>query len=748
MAQAGRMEAELTVGSRRFMVLGYDLQRRLGAVDRLHCRAVIPDTAPLPPEALVAASARFRLRRLSDDATLHFTGEIVRVSVEQSVRGVATTVFEVRPRLWRLAARRSSRVFQDLAVPDIVREVLDKGGVDAARQEWRLVETHPVRKYVVQHQETDLEFCQRLLAEAGIYFCCLHDPDEDEKVLFGDEGTGFGEVTRGATELPFTTSFGADGSRDDIFKLSRRSRIRPGRVTARDYDPERPSLGLEHVSEGCEDDASLEVYAFPARATEPDEVEVRAMRLRESLEVDRHVVDGETGALHLELGHSFEIVGHPWERLNGPCIVTRLEFSGSAGRQFAVGDETEREHHVCRFEAVPGATVLRPEPRPVARVAPGIQLAMTTGPAGEEIHTDEHGRVVAQFLWDRQGKHDEHSGCWMRTSQVPTGGSMLLPRVGWEVAVRYAEGDVDQPVVVERLYNGLTPPPYSLPANAARSSLQTATTPGGGSSNELRMSDVAGEEQMFLNASYDMSVNVGNNATLSIGNDQSVQVGANQTMAVLDSVSSTVGADQSIDVGANQTISVSALMVDDVGGNHTLSIGGNRMHSIGGDHRRTVTGDSSCSVGGNDINLVVGDVSDSTASAYTHDVGAAYIQMTAADRSLLVGGARTETTGAAKVILAKGNRGVEAGLLSAQTGGALLVKVDGDSAESATIAYSETVGGVTTVKAKNVVIEASVSLSITMGGASVTLSPASVAISGASVKFDGNTVDVGMVLDN
>lgn len=748
MARVGRMEAELSVGGQRFLVLRYDLHRRLNAVDKLRCRAVIPDEGPESPDSFVGQQARFCLRRLSDEAELHFTGEIVRASVEQSARGVATSTFEVRPRLWRLGARRSSRVFQDLSVPDLVQQVLTEAGLEAARQDWRLVGTHAVRTYVVQHQETDLEFCQRLLAEAGIYFCCAHDPEEEERVLFGDDGAGFGSVEGGPTELPFTVSFGAEGSRDVISNLSRRSRVRPGLVTARDYDPERPSLELESASEGREEDAALEVYAFPARATEPEEVETRAARLRESLEVDREVLQGDTGALHLELGHSVDIVDHPWERLNGSCIVTGLDLSGSTGRQFAAGGETEREHHVCRFEAVPGETVLRPAPRPAARVAPGIQLAVTAGPAGDEIHTDEQGRSVAQFLWDREGKHDEHSSCWMRTSQVPTGGSMLLPRMGWEVAIRCVEGDVDQPVVVERLYNGRTPPPYALPANAARSSLQTATTPGGGSSNELRMSDVGGEEQMFFNASYDMSVQIGNNTTLSIGNDQAVQIGANQSMAALDSVNSTVGADQTIEVGANQTISVSALMVDEVGGNHSLSIGGNRMHSIGGDHRRTVSGDSSCKVGGNEMNLVIGDVSDSTPSAYTHDVGAAYIQMTAEDRSLLVGGARTETTGAAKVILAKGDRGVEAGLLTAQTGGALLSKVSGNSVESATIAYTETVAGVTMVKAKNVVIEATASLSITMGGASVTLTPASVAISGASVKFDGNTVDLGIVMDN
>src|SRR5690606_13396721 len=142
-----------------------------------------------------------------------------------------------------------------------------------------------------------------------------------------------------------------------------------------------------------------------------------------------------------------------------------------------------------------------------------------------------------------------------------------------------------------------------------------------------------------------------------------------------------------------------------------------------------------------------GDVSDTTLANYSHDVGAAYIQMTADNRSLLVGGARSETTGAAKVISATGNRGVEAGLLAAQIGGALIAQIKGDSTDSAAIAYSETGAGVTTIKAKNVVFEATALLSFTMGGASIVLTPASVDIAGASVKLEGNVVETGIVID-
>src|SRR5262249_37081847 len=157
----------------------------------------------------------------------------------------------------------------------------------------------------------------------------------------------------------------------------------------------------------------------------------------------------------------------------------------------------EGRNYVCRFTAVPTAkTAYRPPriERSVAMV--GVETAMTTGPSGGEIYTDKHGRVKIKYMWDRLAKNDDTSSLWVRTSQAPTGGSMLLPRVGWEVSVRHVEGDPDTPVVMTRLYNAVTPPPYALPANKARGAVQTATTPGGGSSNEFRMDDTKGKEEM------------------------------------------------------------------------------------------------------------------------------------------------------------------------------------------------------------------------------------------------------------
>ena len=180
----------------------------------------------------------------------------------------------------------------------------------------------------------------------------------------------------------------------------------------------------------------------------------------------------------------------------------------------------------CRFRALPTKTTKLP---PAAHRARAVRQRdrrrrITTGPpAGEEIYTDAGGHVKAQFYWDRLGKKDDKSSCWMRTSQLPTGGSVLIPRMKWEVVVRFNEGDADRPYVMSRMYNTVSPPPYPLPANKARSSLQTATTPGGGSTNEFRFNDTKGSEEMMFNASHDMSVDVNNR------HDRAPSVGNNLT---------------------------------------------------------------------------------------------------------------------------------------------------------------------------------------------------------------------------
>lgn len=754
----------LSIAGATLDVLAFRLTRALSTVDELVVRAVKHDEELPKPEELLGQKAEFRLERTYDDQAHVFVGDVWSAERTFESVGMNSLTLIVKPRLWRLQARTNCRRFLKLSVPDIVKQVLDKAGISGSEQKWQLTGSYKPLDTVTQYRETDHDFIQRILAEVGIYFApASHDtPDQ---YCFTDEVQGLGDCE--VSSLEFLPDSGKQGLLDVVRDVQHRHIVTPDKVTFSDYDFKRPKVKLTETVESKDEGAhEAEIFQFPGRFNEPAQGKVLAQVLLDSVQAERDVVEMSIGTVSHLPGYTLEITDHPYAPLNQKYLLTRVEFEGGGQGQFELLESGEAQSRGARPSAAqssaPGAmqfaarttaipvsrSKYRPPRRQVERLLPGHQTAMTCGPSGEEIHTNEHGQVIAKYQWDRESKQDENASAWMRTSQVPTGGSMLLPRMGWEVSVVYREGDMDQPFVMSRLYNGLTPPPYALPENAGKMALQTATTPGGGTSNELRMSDTKGSEEMFFNASYDMSVQVGNNTTESIGNDAKTKIGVDHSLSVTDSITSTVGSNQTLTVGANMTTSVTSLMVEDIASNHSLTIGANRDQKVGGDHRHTVAGNSSITVGANDIALVVGSVSNNTEANRTHTVGAALVEITPKDRSVTVAGMRTETSGALKVIVAKGGRGVECQTATSMVGGALLTKVDGDRVDKATGPVSDLAAGVQILKGKNITFEADMALSVVMGAATLTLTPASVSVMGVSVTLDGDASNLGIVLNN
>jgi type VI secretion system secreted protein VgrG len=741
------IHATLGIDGNALHVLAYSLRRQLFAVDSLE--VTISSTGEQLPEpaTLVGKDARFALRR-DIGGEFYFSGVVVMACQSEGEDDVRTLNLEISPELWHLSRRSHHRVFQNMTVKDVTEQVLTSAGVAAVRN-WSLDGNHPSRLYITQYNETDLEFVQRILAEEGIYFA-TDDTDAQSTVHFSDNPTGFGDVD-GPSTLQFLREFGWEGADDTVSKLTLTERIASDKATIREFDWNSPKVDLTSTVEAQDGRAhAAESYRFPGRATDLGQLKTRTNCLLEALRVDRLVLLGETGSFALRPGLRFSVDGHPYARINAGYLVTEVRVNGKREHQHAER-RAEGESYVSRveFSAIPTTEGrYRPKPRSPMRKIPGLQTAVVTGPSGDEIHTNEHGQVTVLFPWEGDKPADHNSSSWKRTSQVPLGGSMLLPRMHWEVAVSAVEGDVDHRMVMSRFYNADTMPPYALPEKKAAMSLQTNTTPGGGTSNEIRMSDNKGEEEMFFNGSYDMSVNVGNNATESVGVNYKTQIGANHTLKVANSMMANVGSNQTINVSVNHKTSVATLSVDEIGGDHTLTIGGKRTMMIGGDHRRTVAADSTETVGASRIEAVVGAVSDATMANMTQTAGAALVEVTAASRSLIAASARSETTGAAKVILAKGGRGVEASSLAVTVGGAVLNIVKGNRTAKAGAALNDTVAGAQIIKADNVTFEAETALSITMGASTITLTPASVIIAGASIKVDANSVDLGIIMNN
>ncbi|MGD0678475.1 MAG: type VI secretion system tip protein TssI/VgrG [Polyangiaceae bacterium] len=743
--------ASIQIDGQPYRIVRYRLEEALFDVGGVSCGIVQEDdqAAAPAPAALLGKRAVVTIER-TDGRRRLFAGHVIEATRANSDESVDAVALRIAPDLWRLGKRADCRVFQKLSVPDIVKQVLEGGGVPAARQDWRTTGNYPARTYVAQYRETDLDFVMRLLSEEGIYFA-VHHEDDGDRVVFGDDPAGLGPI-EGTSCLPFREVYGFHVVEDAVMRVEQTLEIRPDKVVLRDYNPDKPKLKLDTQAQGTDDGPhSLEVYDYPGRFQEKTVGDRLAKVLLRSMQAERNVVRGETGSLTLRPGLTFTIEQHPYGPLNQQYLVTGIVIEGYGPPRFRAPPEKREAGYGCRFTSIPTKTSPYAPPRRArARAIPGLQTALTTGPSGQEIYTNEQGQVKAQFHWDRLGKRDENASRWMRTSQLPTGGSMLLPRMNWEVSVRYVEGDGDQPVVMARLYNGATPPPYALPANKARSSIQTATTPGGGSSNELRLDDTGGKEEMFFNASKDMSIDVVNNTTESVGNNQTRTVGSNHSLEITNSFSADVGADQTVGVDGDQTLNVQTMMIDTIGGSQTLSIGGNRDMKVGGDHKRDVASDSRLTVNSSMIDLVIGAVTDHTLGDYKHEVGAAFVEMTPQNRSLSVAGSMTETTAAVKIKGALGDVGVQVGSsLNHKVAGAIVNSVTGDRVESAKTNFTEITAGAHVVKAKLVTYEAEAALTLVMGGSIVTLTPASITVLGSSIKLDGAVSDGGaLVSDN
>jgi type VI secretion system secreted protein VgrG len=741
------IEATVSVDGEPYTVLGYALRRTLFEVDRVVV-TLADSTNDLPlPETWLGKAAAFELRAGKSQRT-NLCGLVIGAQRVLGADNAYLQRIEICPPLWRLTKRTNHRVFQELSVKEVAEEVFSLAGLDMER-DWRLVGGHPKRPYITQYNESDLDFVRRILAEEGIYFGVDYGA-ADATLRLTDNPKGLGKIS-GSTTLTFKQEFGSHGAGDFVFKLALAETLRPDKVTLRDFNWENARFDLTSRAEAKDDRThSAEYYAYPGRTAEKDQLDARADYLLTALRADSQVLEGQTASLQLKPGFCFSVDDHPYSPINGEYLVTEVRFSASRPRQHSqaattAGQGTQR----AEFAAIPlKEGSYRPKTASTMRQVAGLQTAVTTGPGGDEIYTNQHGQVTVLFPWELNKPADQNSSVWMRTSQVPLGGSMLLPRMKWEVAVSAREGDVDHRVVMSRLYNSDSMPPYALPENKARMSLQTSTTPGGGSSNELRMSDTKGQEEMFFNGSKDMSVNVGNNATESVKMNYVTEVGANHDLKVIDSMMGNVGSNQSITVAVSQKTSVATLNVDEIGGDHTMSVGGMRTLMIGGDHRRTVGGSSTETVGAARIEAVVGAVSDSTLANMNQTVGAALVEVAAGSRSLMAAATRTETTGALKAILAKGGRGVQASALAVTVGGAVINIVKGDRSVSAGAMLADTVAGAQLVKAKNVTFTAQASLTIVMGASVITMTPASITFAGVSIKVDSGAIDLGAMIMN
>ncbi|QDV42145.1 Phage-related baseplate assembly protein [Stieleria neptunia] len=476
-------------------------------------------------------------------STRYFHGLINRFSWAGSHGELSVYRATLVPWLWFLTRNTNCRIFQEKTVPEIITTVFRDHGftdfVDSSR------ESHRRWEYCVQYRESDFDFVNRLMEQEGIYYYFKHDESKHQMVL-ADGMTAHSPADGYATVPFFPPDEGRLREMEHVYHWSASKEVQTGAYALNDFNFETPNANLLASSKTIlkHDMSKFEMFDYPGEYTKMAEGTTYSQRRIEEQEARFERVRGNSNVLGLEAGSVFTLAGHFRRDQNEKYLIvsSNLELSTS---EYETGPSGPKLLPECSFEAIKSSQVYRSERQtPLPRIR-GPQTAVVVGKKGDEIYTDQYGRVKVQFHWDREGKLDENSSCWVRVAQSWAGkrwGAIHIPRVGQEVIVEFLEGDPDHPIITGRVYNALEMPPYKLPDNATQSGIKTHSTAKGTDQNfnELRFEDKKGEEQVYFHAEKDFERIVENNDTLKVGfekkdtGDQVIEIFNNQKVLIGD----------------------------------------------------------------------------------------------------------------------------------------------------------------------------------------------------------------------
>jgi type VI secretion system secreted protein VgrG len=573
-----------------------------------------------------------------DDGSIRYLNGIVAALTEAEqvpgIRGTATFLryrAEIVPKLWLLDRSVQSRIFQQMAVPDILAQVLQGVTVSA-----RLQGQYKPRDYCVQYQESDFAFASRLMEDEGIFYYFVHS-DGQHTMILGDTPQGNSPVTGNATVI-YETVRGGTRPTDRVSTWEKTQRLRSASYTLGDYSFELPTEPLQSnqptvasvqvgtVSHSLKvaANSSTQIYEYPGdyakrfdgvdagggnqpaqlSAISPDGQRTVGIRMDQEA-ATAVLVEGRSRCRQFVAGCRFQLDGH--FDGNGPYVLTRLEIEASLEGTYGTATDGELSFsYRNQFTCMPLALPFRPRRQTPRPRIDGPQTAVVVGPAGQEIFTDKYGRVKVKFPWNRQAQAGASASCWIRVGMAWAGlqwGVIAIPRIGHEVIVCFEDGDPDRPIIVGSVYNAANLPPYLLPDNMTRTTLKSRSSPGGGAdaSNELCFEDKIGSEEVYFHAQKDYVRVAENNDSLTVGstNSQLCSDGS-QTITIYKNRTETVQTGNE-----NITISQGNRTVVLGKGNDSLSISqGNLSISIGtGSATSEAATEISLKVGSNSIVL-------------------------------------------------------------------------------------------------------------------------------------------------
>jgi type VI secretion system secreted protein VgrG len=506
---------------------------------------------------------------LMDGSKRYFNGIVNRFS--QGKRDEKFLHFRARvvPKLWLLRKKVRSRIFQHITVPDILKQVLT--GFDVS---YEIAGTYYQRDFCVQYRESDFAFASRLMEEEGIYYFFKHT-DGNHQMVVTDIPNKHPAVP-GNSSVVYEEMTGEQRTENRITNWEKIQELRAGECTLWDHCFELPTNHLEakektigavpvgkvtHKLNLAND--TLELYDYPgayaqrfdgidpAGGDRPADIQhifedrTRTVRLRmEQEEVNGLLIRGESDCGQFTAGHKFTLERH--FDADASYLLTRIEHEGSDSSYRGETSDGDAFTYSNRFHAIPDALRFRPQRVTHKPVIAGMQTATVVGPAGEEIFVDKYGRVKVQFHWDREGKNNANSSCWIRVSQVWAGkgwGAFFWPRIGHEVVVMFEEGDPDQPIVTGSVYNADNMPWFKLPKNKELAGFKSASVSGSAhhNYNGIVFNDIKGKEHLSIHSEHNLSLNSELNKMIHAGASKGERVGIANVLTVGKFIPSTGG---------------------------------------------------------------------------------------------------------------------------------------------------------------------------------------------------------------
>ena len=552
------LPAQITtpLGQDKLLVQSYEGEEELSGFFHYRLKLLSEDSS-LSFDDIVGKKVTLQIP-LSSGGSRYVNGIVGRFAQAGRDRRFAYYVADVYPWLWLLTMSANCQIFQNMSTPDIVKKVFSDLGFSDFQD--KLTATYQPREFCVQYRETAFAFVSRLMEEEGIFYFFSHD-SSSHTMIMADDSTSWAACA-GLTTARYAGDPGDWVADDVITECSSAQTVTPAQYKLDDYNFLTPDTDLLATVSGS--DASLSIYDFPGLHSKQSQGETIAGIRLSALELPAKLLSGASRVRGLAAGVKFTMSSHYRADLNGDYVVSSLQVTGT---------QTE---YANSFEAFPASATYRPATRTPRPSIPGSQPALVVGKSGEEIWTDQYGRIKIKFYWDQSNAQDETASCWIRVASPWAGkqwGSISIPRIGQEVVVTFFEGNPDRPIVIGSVYNAGQTVPYTLPDDQTKSTIKTNSSKGGSGFNELRFDDKAGSEEVFLQAQKDLNVNVLNCHTSTVTKDEALTINGKRILSVTGDEAHTNKANFSSDISGNFTLKVSGNISIEASGSVAIKSG-------------------------------------------------------------------------------------------------------------------------------------------------------------------------------